>query len=282
MNSQVESKISQLLENGYKASFESIQKTTTEVVKGIFLYSFLAIIIYSIGTWILGFFVDLMVPMAQLDAQELQSIIEGNNPEESMDYFIQNFSKSQMYIPMFLSNIISVVLYPILYSIIWMAYKYDHHKSVVFEDIFHFYRNGKFVNIVLVTLVIQILASIGLFLCLLPGVILYISWMLAIPLVIFADADLKEALTYSLKLAFKDFGTFLLIILAIIVLSIICVVVGVLLCCVGLLFTLPLFYVIVYVINYALYKEIVGFPGELSEIEEIGSDIYKNNPYMNQ
>ena len=73
-------------------------------------------------------------------------------------------------------------------------------------------------------------------------------------------------------------GVTLIAIIILIFLAIVGVwILGLLLCCVGLIVALPFTYVLIYV----LYKEVIGFDDENTEIEEIGTDIYKDNPYMN-
>jgi hypothetical protein len=102
-----------------------------------------------------------------------------------------------------------------------------------------------------------------------------------VPLIIFADADIKEALDKSMKLAFKDFGSFLLLFLSFIGIAIVCAIFGIVLCCVGLFFTMPLFYVLLMILLYSFYKEVVGFDGNEQNPEQPITDIYKDNPYMN-
>ena len=176
------------------------------------------------------------------------------------------------YVPSIINYFVQSALYPLLYSVFTMARKFDTHRNVDFSDIFVHYRDGKFMTLFLLTLAVNVIAMVGFVLCIIPGILVYIFLMLSIPLVIFADASVKEALTYSYKVVSKDFGTFAVALLAIVGVLL----VGFLLCCVGILPALPLTYVII----YALYKQVIGFPGETSEIDEIGTDIYKDNPYM--
>ena len=280
MKKQIEDKINDMLGNGYSAQTNTVLNQTSDVLKGVFIYAFIAMIIYFVGSTILSFLVDLVVPFPEINEEELQDIIESGDKDEITRFYTDLFSDNSIYISMFLNNIASVIFYPILYSIFVMSYKFDHFKKVTFEDIFVFYKNGKFVNLVLVTLVIQVLSYIGLMLCVLPGVVLYISFILAIPLVIFADANVKEALSYSLKLAFKDFGNFLLFGLILVGIFFLFILFGILMCCVGLFITLPIFYIVLFVMVYLLYKNTVGFPGDNTETEEITKDIYSDNPYM--
>ena len=272
MENHLENKIKNRLESGFKININEIFSKSTEIFKGIAGYAILALIVYNILSGVLNYFLGFIFPGSGINYTEIiESVQSGDNEEliETLTEYGENTSSLSSII----SSIVTFALYPIVYSIYTMAYKFDHYKNVEFSDLFVHYKDGKFLRIFLTSVVIYIIGIIGLFLCIIPGIVVYIMWMLAIPLVVFADAKVSEALTYSMKLAFKDFGSFLLFLLAIVGVWIL----GLLLCCVGLIVALPFTYVLIYV----LYKEVIGFTDENSEIEEIGTDIYKDNPYMN-
>ncbi|HEY4540019.1 MAG TPA: hypothetical protein VIG94_08435 [Faecalibacter sp.] len=281
MNVNTENRIANLLNSGYKVQLNHVFGGLSHILKGIFGYAFLAIIIYSIASYIISLLVGMIFPVPSIDSDEIEAIMEAGNREEIMEYYSETFSNPNFGISTFATNLISAFLYPIIYSIYVMAYKYDHMQKVSFDDIFIHYKNGKFLNLFLITIILQILTSIGFVLCIVPGFILSSMWLLSVPLIIFADADVKEALDKSMKLAFKDFGSFLLLFLSFIGIGIVCAIFGIVLCCVGLLFTMPLFYVIVVVLMYSFYKEVVGFDENDQKPAAPITDIYKDNPYMN-
>ena len=272
MDSYAEHKISDRLSNGFKISVSTIFSKSSEIFKGIWGYAILALIVYYILSGVINYFLGLIFPSASLDYDE---IIQGLQAGDS-DYVIEilsEYGENADSSSSIISSIISFALYPILFSIYTMAYKFDHYKNVEFSDLFVHYKDGKFVRIVLASVIFYLVSIVGFVLCIVPGIVVYVMWMLAIPLIVFADANLGEALKYSMNLAFKDFGSFFVFFLAIIGV----IIVGILLCCVGLIGAVPF----TFVLTYVLYKEVVGFPNENAEIEEIGTDIYKDNPYMN-
>ena len=281
MNVNAENRIANLLNSGFKVQLNNVFGGLSHILKGIFGYAFLAIIIYSIASYIISLLVGIFFPVPDIDTSELEAIIESGNREDVMEYYSETFSNPNFGISTFATNLISAFLYPIIYSIYVMAYKYDHMQKVSFDDIFIHYKNGKFLNLFLITIIVQILTSIGFLLCIVPGFILSSMWLLSVPLIIFADADIKEALEKSMKLAFKDFGSFLLLFLSFIGIAIVCAIFGIVLCCVGLFFTMPLFYVLLMILLYSFYKEVVGFDGNEQNPEQPITDIYKDNPYMN-
>lgn len=280
MDNNVENRVQELLNTGFKVSLNSVFGRVGEIFKGIVGYAFLAVIIYFLLTSLMSFLVELIYPMPAYDVDELQDLIESQDSEAITQFYIDAFGNNRTLLYGILNNLASIVFYPILYSIFYMAYKYDHHQNIGFEDIFVHYKNGKFINLIVITVIVQILASIGLFLCLIPGIAIYAIFMLSIPLIIFANANIKEALSYGSKLAFKDFGNFFLLCLSFIGIGFVSIILGIMLCCIGLVATLPIFYILVYILMYSLYKEVIGFTDKISEIEQLGKDIYSDNPYM--
>ena len=280
MNSNVENRISQLLENGFKIDLNRVFGDITKNLKGVVGYAFLALFIYFIASWLISSVIGLFIPVVAIDQEELENVMIGGG--DMWEYYRTNLLTTEMGISSFLTNIISAVLYPIIYSIYNMTYKYERAQQIEFEDLFVHYKNGKFIPLFLATIIIQLITSLALLLCVFPVFVVSGMCLLAVPLIIFADADLGKALSYSFKLATKDLMSFVLVVLGIFGIGILSIIVGAILCCVGLIVTIPLFYIIVPIIIYSLYKEVIGFPDHRSEIEEIGTDIYKNNPYMNQ
>ncbi|QTV06215.1 DUF2189 domain-containing protein [Faecalibacter bovis] len=271
MKHNEENNIQQLINGGYKAQFGAAFSDASEIFKGIAGFSILAFIIYFVASTILSSFIGLIIPGNPMNVEDIMEILQSGD-ENLMNELILEANENPNYLPSFINYFVQSALYPILYSVFVMARKYDTHLNVDFSDIFVHYRDGKFLSLFLLTISVNIIAAIGMVLCLIPGILVYIFLMLSIPLVIFADANVKEAIKYSYKIVSKDFGTFAVALLAIVGILI----VGFLLCCVGIVAAMPFTYIII----YALYKQIIGFPGESSEIDEIGTDIYKDNPYM--
>lgn len=271
MNRFVEEKITSLTQNGYKAKFGNAFDDASNIFKGIAGYSILAFVIYMIGSTLLSTIVGMIIPGNPINIVDIMEVIQTGD-EDLINELVIEANENPTYLPQIVNYLIQSALYPILYSVFTMARKYDTHKNVDFSDIFVHYRDGKFLTLFLLTIAVNFIAMIGFILCIVPGILVYIFLMLSLPLVIFADANVKEALTNSYKVVSKDFGTFAIALLAIVGIMI----GGFLLCCVGLIAAIPF----VYVIIYALYKEVIGFPSETSEIDEIGTDIYKDNPYM--
>ncbi len=272
MENNLQEKINKQLEIGFKVSASSIIDKAFEIFKGIAGFAILAVIIYIVASWIINSLLGIIFPM-QIDEEEIQAIANSGDIVQIQEYYKDIFASSNFALSSTISTLLSSALYPILYSVFVMARKFDLHQNIEFSDIFVHYKNGKFLNLFLVTLIVQIVGSIGFMLCIIPGFIVSTMWMLAVPLIIFGSADIKDALNYSMKLAFKNFGGFFTVLL----MCIGVIIVGFLLCCIGVIAAIPLVYIIIYV----LYKDVIGFSDDNSdEISQLGTDIYKDNPYM--
>jgi uncharacterized membrane protein len=99
-------------------------------------------------------------------------------------------------------------------------------------------------------IVVGLLVYLGLALCLIPGIYLAIAWIFALPLVIDKKLGFWEAMELSRKVVKKNWWTvFALALLAGLVGS-----AGIVVCCIGVFFTVPLTYAI---LMYA-YEDIFG------------------------
>lgn len=273
MENNLQEKINKQLEIGFKVSASSIIDKAFEIFKGIAGFAILAVIIYIVASWILSAVLGIFIPSVEIDKDELEAIANSGDIVQMQEYYKDIFASSNFALSSTISTLLSSALYPILYSVFVMARKFDLHQNIEFSDIFVHYKNGKFLNLFLVTLIVQIVGYIGFMLCIIPGFIVSTMWMLAVPLIIFGSADIKDALNYSMKLAFKNFGGFFTVLL----MCIGVIIVGFLLCCIGVIAAIPLVYIIIYV----LYKDVIGFSDDNSdEISQLGTDIYKDNPYM--
>ena len=92
---------------------------------------------------------------------------------------------------------------------------------------------------------------IGFSLCLIPGFILAALMMLSVPFVLFSNLGAMQAIKASFQVTTKNFSGFNVMLF----LMVLILIVGFLICIVGLLAAYPLIYIIIYV----LYKKIIGF-----------------------
>lgn len=107
-------------------------------------------------------------------------------------------------------------------------------KTLQKESLFLGFQN--FLPIVMVTVVSNLIVTIGLYLYILPGIFFYVSYLFALPIVIFSRMDFWAAMESSRMIVWKQFLQMFYFALMIIIVNF----AGIILLGVGVLFTFPL------------------------------------------
>src|SRR5690606_10771302 len=105
-----------------------------------------------------------------------------------------------------------------------------------------------YIPVILVWVVAQVLAVIGLFFFIIPGVYLMGGYLFGVLMAIFGGMDFWKAMEYSRRLIHVKWWKFFLLALSLLILNLF----GALLFIVGLIATLPLTYYVI----YCLFEEI--------------------------
>lgn len=149
---------------------------------------------------------------------------------------------------------------PLIAGIMKMCYNAEKGEEVSLGNAFQYYNGHYFVHLFIAGLLLgtfNTLVSVGFeFLGLgwvgtVIGVIVGILTTLFVPLIIFGNLRPIEAITASITVASRQF----LMIFLLLLVGYIIAFCGVLGCCIGLFFTMPL----VYVLQYSIYVHSVGF-----------------------
>lgn len=146
-------------------------------------------------------------------------------------------------------SIVNLVLRgPLLAGFFIVANAIIRNESLSFDRFFDGFK--LFLPLFLAELVSQIFTGLGFVLLVLPGIYLAVAYSFTIPFVTFLNMDFWEAMESSRKVISKNFWPFLgfFVILTLINL------VGIILLGVGMLFTFPATYCMV----YAAFEDIVG------------------------
>lgn len=268
MNTSVQNKLNNFTPEQAKFSVNDVVNKAWNLFGKTALFSIVAIVLYCIVVYGIQLLVGLIFPV---DDSELMAISQSGSAD--MDELMEAIN-NMIYSPNYLTSsvismLIGALVTPILYGILYLAYKADHNEVIEFGDIFYAYKEGRFGKSVLLALISTILMYIGLVLCFIPGIVLAIFLTLAIPFLLFSEASPIEAIKASFAVVSKNFGGFTLMFFVFVLL----ILLGFFMCCVGLLATVPIMYIIMYV----LYKEVIGFEVG-NKIEEIGS--VNQNPYL--
>src|SRR5690606_24701856 len=133
----------------------------------------------------------------------------------------------------------------------YLANKYNLNERLDFSDIFIGFKQN-FLNIVLFTLVMSIALGISFAMCFVPGLFVLPFFMLGYPILLFENASFSDALKKSFNIAKENYGVFL----GTSLLGLLVSVCGVFLCGIGIVFTMPIFLVVM----YSLYVAFCGRP----------------------
>ncbi|WP_333662694.1 hypothetical protein [Chishuiella changwenlii] len=263
MDNKMKLKVEEIKQKSINVNIGDTFSKAWEIFSGIALYAISAFVLTIVISFAVNFILGLFISVPSMVITD---------PDDLQSAYMSALT------PMaFVSNIISLVVgaavAPITISIFTMAKKFDKHQNPDFSDLFIHYKDGKFLPIFTTYLALQILGIIGIILCVIPGFIFYITSILAMPFIVFTNFSTSEAIKSSVSILFKNFGTAFVFCLACLGV----VILGALVCGVGLLAAAPL----VYIATYVFYKTIVGDDDdEINEIDQIGTDIYNDNPYM--
>ena len=235
----------------------SIISHAWENYKGIFGYTLLYALIGAIAYGILSIF----LPGSSENVDAYKEIIESVKNGESIDLETISEMQSNMGIgSRVLTGLLGVVfgalLYPLNAGLMYIAHKYNFRKQIDISDLFIGFRQNT-MNLILYGAMVTLLATIGLYLCVLPGIYIYIASFIGLPIIFFENKTAVDALKKSFSITNSNFGIFL----GAILLSWLISVSGIILCCVGILLTMGFNMSV----KYSLYSAFCGTPYELNK-----------------
>jgi uncharacterized membrane protein YesL len=265
MNSTLE-RLNEIEKNGYQLDFGNVFNHAFENYKKIALYAGLVlfILIFVLGVI---YFMSVGVYLKSLNLENVnKQLIENLEHQKNLDGPLLSL--------MFSILILSLLLAPFSAGFYKMAEHADKDKEFKFISMFTFYKSRYFFNIIAATILnalISMLLSTA-FLSLLNlmqinqlgismlanysiSFFVYVLTFLTVPLIIFGELKAIEAIKHSFLIALKQ----PLVLIGLTVVSIIGSLVGLMACCIGLFFTIPL----LYSMNYAIYSAIVGIDNPL-------------------
>ncbi|MDR7212508.1 hypothetical protein [Flavobacterium piscis] len=239
--------IEQIKKYGYTLDFSNVFNHAFENYKKIALYAGLILLIL----FILSFFIGGLGFVLYFGAENLNKD------------FIESFSNQQpsttnLIIYTGIATLISSVFSPFAAGFLKMADCADKDETFNVSTLFTYYRPNYFSQIFLATLLIGLLnglISIAfnflgiLFVDTLLTIIISLFTSLTIPLIIFGDLHVSDAIKSSILIVSKQ--PFLIVLLFIV--AGIASMVGFIGCCIGIVFTIPF----TYSMTYAIYSAII-------------------------
>ncbi len=250
-------RIEEIRKNGYALDFGNVFNHAFENYKKIALYGGLIFFVFAI-------LMSLFAIVILFSIFDAETVLEKLKPENLQP---ENLSLDSMLIFSGVSLLITCLLSPFSAGLIKMAYCAERDDEFHVSTMFEYYKAPFFKELFIATFLITIVNSI------LSGIINYIQMpiievvvsvtiglftILMIPLIIFGKLKAVEAIQASILVVSKQ----PIVILGLLVIGVIASLVGLIGCCIGIVFTIPFMYSLYYVI----YSEIIGFDPE-NEIE---------------
>nr|WP_315211382.1 hypothetical protein [uncultured Flavobacterium sp.] len=250
-------RIEEIKKNGYTLDFGNVFNHAFENYKKIALYGGLIFFVFAI-------LMSLFAIVILFSIFDAETVLEKLKPENLQP---ENLSLDSMLIFSGVSLLITCLLSPFSAGLIKMAYCAERDDEFHVSTMFEYYKAPFFKELFIATFLITIVNSV------LSGIINYIQipiievvvsvtiglfTILMIPLIIFGKLKAVEAIQASILVVSKQ----PIVILGLLVIGVIASLVGLIGCCIGIVFTIPF----MYSLYYALYSEIIGFDPE-NEIE---------------
>jgi len=267
MNPTIE-KMEQLRKQGYKLDFGEVLEQTFVNYKKIALISGLVVLLL----FFIFFAAILGLSLLYNDINSFTQTLTGFEPG--------SVSTTKLIANMIITVISSAIMAPLSAGLLKIAHLAHLNKEISFSTAFDYYRSKYVKNLLVATALIaftsqaittlfNLLTSYDksnevLFntIAISIGLIISLVTYLTIPLIIFGNLSVLEAITSSIQLVLKKFW----IILFLLIVCIICIFFGLIAICIGIAFTLPL----LYSLQYTIYNSIVPIQ-EKDELDEIGS-----------
>ena len=145
----------------------------------------------------------------------------------------------------------STLLAPPLYAGFYLvANRISRGEEVIYPDFFGGFRF--WIPTAVISLLTQVLIAIGLIALIIPGIYLAVGYLFAIQMGIFGGLDPWSAMEWSRKLITRNWWRFFGLLLVLVVLNVL----GLLLAGIGLLFTVPLTFLVLYVVFEEITREV--------------------------
>ncbi|RKS93742.1 hypothetical protein BC952_1583 [Flavobacterium limicola] len=259
MNKNTQYRIDEIRKNGYALDFGNVFNHAFENYKKIALYAGLMLFVFMILMSIFAIvalftFFDPETVLEKLKAENLQ-------PE--------NLTLNSILIFSGVSILLSSLLSPFSAGLIKMAYCAEIDEEFHVSTMFEYYKARYFKELFIATFLITLLST-GLpklfdyaqipFVGFIITVLVTLFTLITIPLIIFGNLKAVEAIQASILIVSKQ----PVVLLGLLVIGIIATLVGLIGCCIGIVFTIPF----MYSLYYATYSEIIGFEKE-DKLEEM-------------
>ncbi|WP_262150335.1 beta-carotene 15,15'-monooxygenase [Chryseobacterium foetidum] len=213
-----------------------------EMYKGVFLYGLVVMIIYFVADFILQL----------ITGFSLWTDFDSFNDFDDAESRLWRNSEVKFYYSS--TGLLNIALTPLYLGLIYVTNKFNNKQQIDFNDLFIGYRQN-LGQTMLYGLITTIILYISLAMCGFPFLFVFPLFLLGLPSLLFENLSATEALGKTFNIAKEDYGVFLGVSLLGGLLSI----AGFILCCIGIVFTIPF----IYVVMYSAYCAYCGKPRQI-------------------
>ncbi|MDP2159308.1 MAG: hypothetical protein Q8K02_02400 [Flavobacterium sp.] len=255
---QNNTQLEKILENGYELDFSSLLEKAFNNYKKIALTAGLLFILITIIAVIIGFSIGAMF----LNLEDLESL--------AMEMAPAALSLENLIVYVLGVSFISGLASPLTAGFFKIAHLAEKNQPFSISNAFDYYKSHHFLQLFIASFLITFIGigvnsileynSVMFYGALFTYIVSFFTF-LTIPLIIFADVKGTDAIHYSIQLVLKQ----PLILLGLLIVSIIASMVGLIGFCIGIFFTLPFYYSMI----YSIYDSIFLLE---DETDEIGKD----------
>nr|WP_314494800.1 beta-carotene 15,15'-monooxygenase [uncultured Chryseobacterium sp.] len=223
----------------------SIISHAFEMYKGVILYAVVTMIVYFIADYVIQFFSGYnswssFTEFRDLDG-DYSSYGDWNKPGLSLYYSF--------------SSILGILLSPLYVGLIYITNKFNTKVPVEFSDLFIGYRQN-LGNILLYSLIINIILGISLIMCIVPFFFVFPLFLIGYPILLFENSSALDALNKTFNIAKENYGVFL----GSAILGGLISIAGIFLCCIGIIFSAPF----IMIVMYSTYCAYLGKPRQIT------------------
>lgn len=213
-----------------------------EMYKGVFLYGLVVMIIYFVADFILQL----------ITGFSLWTDFDSFNDFDDAESRLWRNSEVKFYYSS--TGLLNIALTPLYLGLIYVTNKFNNKQQIDFNDLFIGYRQN-LGQTLLYGLITTIILYISLAMCGFPFLFVFPLFLLGLPSLLFENLSATEAIGKTFNIAKEDYGVFLGVGLLGGLLSI----AGFILCCIGIVFTIPF----IYIVMYSAYCAYCGKPRQI-------------------
>ncbi len=253
MEYSLEKRIEILKEKGYDLSLNKIIEDSFNHWKKILFYGVFVITFSYLFSNVITLFVGNILGTQAIDAEFQEAILKigKNNPQKMLSLFQEYINNPLIMKKILFSSISDLLLYPLTAGVVYCAYRIDKTGTASFKDLIKGFQGNQFLSLVGLVTILTFISLISIFFFLIPALYFIPVFILAGAFIIIDNVSLPKAIKYSFHVVNMRFGQ----IFSILVVSfLISKVLGIFMCFVGVVFTIPFSYAVV----YSLYKNTIG------------------------